>query len=793
MEHEPLLDTELELLRKSLAELEYDAVLEQVARRCISSLGTEIIRNLMPEQHAAPLREELQRTEEVRMLFMKNEILPTDGLDDIRPQLHKSMVQNAYLSPGELLKVLDTIRVSRSINGYFRLHNEENPAMAAFTENLHENRFLERHISDAIDETGYVRDSASRELAAIRRDIQETSARLRNKLKKILSKVVEEDLAMDDYVTQREGRFVLPIKVEYKRQIPGIIHGVSQTGSTVFLEPAEIFESNNQLSLLLADEQREIIRILTTLTGEVGGEARQFLQSVETLAYVDATCAKARYAVDKGGICPVINDENYIELRGIIHPLLTLPKGQKPVALSIEFSENERGHLISGPNAGGKTVALKSIGLNIAMALSGIFPLGECSTNIRTIFSAIGDHQSIENNLSTFSSQIVRLREIMAHCSPQTLALVDEICSGTDPQEGGALAAGILDSMIERRAFFVVTTHQSSLKSYALTRPEIRNASMQFDERNLAPTYKFLSGIPGNSYAFALAQSVGIPEHILERAKFYLGDKHSALEQSIAALQQFKIEAEESARIAAMEREKAERLRKDYEERSTDFKRKKNDVMQFARTQAAEIVARANALVEHTVREIREQQRNASEVKKDFDKAKTEILRDAEKHLRSERTAESGGKDLKSGDAVMMHGSNEVGVVLSLDAGSQAAMVEFNGLKFKTALGNLYPAPKSKVKETEKRNSSGGFIKFDARATLDVRGQRAEECIKELEQFISDAVVTNLETLTVIHGKGTGALRSAIHDHLRRHPSVAAYRVGAISEGGDGVTVIEVK
>ncbi len=792
MTHTPP-DSELDLLQKSLTELEFNTVLEQIVQKCFSSLGVEIIRNLTPMSDSAGLRAELNRVEEIRMLYMRNETLPMDGFDDIRPQLYKSLASGAYLSAAELLKVLDAIRVSRMIAAYFRQRREDNPAMADFTANLHENRFLERHISDAIDDTGFVRDTASRELAAIRRDIRETSARLRNRLKKILAKVIEEDLAMDEYVTQRDGRFVLPIKNEYKRQIPGIIHGVSQTGGTVFLEPGEIFETNNQLSLLIADEQREIIRILTTLTAEVGGEARLFLQSVETLGYVEAICAKANYAVERGGIKPVINDENYIEIRGVVHPLLTLAKGQKPVPLSIEFSDDKRGHLISGPNAGGKTVALKSIGLNIAMALSGIFPLGEISTNIRSIFSAIGDHQSIENNLSTFSSQIVRLREIMSHCSPQALVLVDEICSGTDPQEGGALAAGILDSLIERHAFFVVTTHQSSLKSYALTRPEIRNASMQFDEKNLAPTYKFLSGIPGNSYAFALAQSVGIPQHILDKALYYLGDRHSELEKSISALQKFKIEAEETARNAAAEHEKAERLRKDYEQRANDFKRKKNELMQQARTQAAEIVGRANAVVEQTVREIREQQRAATDIKREFDKAKDTIRYEAEKHIRDEVVSGNDGKDLKNGDAVMMRGSNEVGVALSVDSASNSALVEINGLKFKTALANLVLAPKSKQKEAQKRAATGGFIKFDSRATLDVRGQRAEECIKELEGFISDAIVSNLETLTVIHGKGTGALRAAIHEHLRRHPSVKSYRAGAISEGGDGVTIIELR
>ncbi len=351
-------------------------------------------------------------------------------------------------------------------------------------------------------------------------------------------------MVQEDFVTMREGRYVLPIKAHVKRQLPGIIHGVSQTGSTVFLEPSEIIEMNNELNLLINEEQREIYKILQNLTKEISTEALSIMRTTEIIAHFDSILARAKFALEYGGIKPTISDERYIKLHKIKHPLLVVSKGAKNVIpLSIEFTEQKRGFLISGPNAGGKTVALKSIGLNISMALAGIFPLGLCTTDFRRVYTSIGDHQSIENDLSTFSSQMYQMREILANSDSSALALVDEIGSGTDPQEGGALASGILDTFIELNMFFIATTHQSSLKTYALNKDEIENASLEFNEDKLQPTYKFLSGIPGNSYAFFLAKSIGMSDLVIKRAKSYLGSKQKELEESISVLQKFRTEA----------------------------------------------------------------------------------------------------------------------------------------------------------------------------------------------------------------------------------------------------------
>ncbi|MFZ9761360.1 MAG: endonuclease MutS2, partial [Candidatus Kapaibacteriota bacterium] len=615
------------LMEDSLRELEFPQVLQLIAQSALSDLGKELILNARPIDDIAWLTLEHDRIGELRDLLVKGEVLPTEGISDIRNAVRKSMIAGSFLNASELLDVCEAMRACRLLASYFKNKAESYPILAQFADGFYENRFLEKHITDAIDDTGAIRDTASKELAHIRREIVETSSRLRSRLNKLLAKVSAEDLVTEEFITQREGRFVLPMRASEKRTLPGIIHGISNTGATVFVEPSEIVEMNNQLSLLLGEERREMIRILTMLTAEIASEAPLILGSTDVLGHFDALFAKARYALDMNGMKPVISHESSIELRHVYHPLLYARQGKKPIPLSIEFGSGILGHLISGPNAGGKTVALKSIGLNIAMALSGIFPLGECRTSPKSLFCAIGDHQSIEHNLSTFSSQVMRLKDIVDHADETSLILIDEICSGTDPQEGSALASAILDHCIKNQAMFIVTTHQSSLKSYALNRKELLNASMEFDPVHLVPTYTFLSGIPGNSYAFALANSIGMSTNVMNQAREYLGDKHSELEESIASLQAFRIQAEESLKSARIELSKAQTLREEYEVKASDIKKKKAEYLHTAREEAKEILSSANGLIEQTIKEIREQQKDVSDIRKQYDAVKQELTK----------------------------------------------------------------------------------------------------------------------------------------------------------------------
>ncbi|MFA7627439.1 MAG: endonuclease MutS2 [Candidatus Kapaibacterium sp.] len=777
------------VLTDSLNQLEYSSVLEFISKYAYSELGKNYVLNTKPVESVEFLNEEHSLIEEMRLLLLRNENIPFEGLSDIKHKLHKSKVENAVMNASEILSVADSIRAFRLIRNYFSDKNDSSTLLTSMTSSIFENRLLEKHINEAIDESGEIRDTATRELSRIRSEIRSKSHRLRSRLEKILRKVVDENLVREDFYTIREGRFVLPVKSENKRVIPGIIHGISQTGATVFLEPSEIIEMNNDLSILHNDEAREIYKILSNLTSEIGANYRELLQSLDILTRFDGIYAKAIYSVKYGGIKPDIAYESYIYLKDIRHPLL-LHTGNisKVMPLTIEFNQTGRGHLISGPNAGGKTVALKSIGLNILLALSGIFPLGYCRTNFRTIYASIGDHQSIEHNLSTFSSQVLQIKQILDSCDKESLVLIDEICSGTDPQEGAALACGILDTFINLNLFFIATTHQSSLKTYALNREEIVNASLEFDSLNLKPTYKFLSGIPGNSYAFALASAIGLSQPVLERAKSYLGDKQSELETSISVLQQYKTEAEILRNEAELEKIKFLKLKEDYTLRLNEVKSKKSELIGTAKREAEEIVRKANSLIENTIREIREEKKKAADIKKEFLEEKEKIILASEALKDSKTSDDSLEEKFSAGDSVIMIENNSQGTILAIDDEDKMALVEFGGFKFRIPYKQI---KKSKSKQSTNKKDTADYIKYDVKTRVDVRGMRADECIKVIDDFVQEALVNSLSQVTIVHGKGTGALKTAINEFLKYQHYVKSYRLGELVEGGAGVTIVE--
>ena len=804
--------TETELIDIALSELDLDHVLAAVSRFAITEMGKEQVTQLKPGTQVDKIRIDLQRVQECIDLTSLGERIPFDHLSDIRELLKKCRIEGNFLSAPDLLNVLEAMQTSRILRKFFVEREAKAPYLCELTSVLVVERVVEKHITDAIDDTGLVRDSASRELQSIRREIHELQARLRSRLQRILKKFGEEEILQEDFITQRDGRFVLPLRVSDKRAVEGIIHGVSATGQTVFLEPVETYEMNNELSLLRGREQREIIKILTTLTAEVSGISYHIEAAFDVMTELDTMIARARYALEFGGIQPRIVDDLELELTNVKHPVLVQqlrdrkresqrqPDGEV-IPLSVRLDAQTRGLLISGPNAGGKTVAMKTIGLSIAMAMCGVFPLGTCSTNVRRIYTAIGDHQSIDSNLSTFSSQIIRIRDILAYCDKDALVLIDEICAGTDPAEGSALAAGVLDSLIERGASFVVTTHQSSLKQYALTQPTITNASLAFDEERLLPTFHFLYGVPGNSYAFDLARNVGLPSVVIDRGKSYLGERHDELEESITAMQRFKQDAQRLAMEAASERAKAEQLRRDYEERLEQVNKRRSTVVSSAKDEAADLLKKANALIENTIREIREEKKSAKELKEGFEAAKEALLHEQGSAYSTKGSDERGSEApypsnvvIAEGDIVVVTGTASEGTVIEMH--DTMAMVEVNGMKFKVPLKQLTLVAKKGAKEAGKRvvyaqrDPNEPYLKPDPGMTLDMRGMRADEGLRALEMFLDQAVISNLPFATIIHGKGTGALRKVVHDYLADHHAITSWRPGEIHEGGDGVTII---
>ncbi len=787
-----------QLQEETLRELEFPKLLQHIAQGCVSELGKEIILQSRPDRHIYWVQQEHERQRELWWLLEQGVPLAVDTLEDIRPLLAKARIQDAFLTPSEILKVRDVIRLSRLIKQEVLHYREAVPHLAALCSELYANRLLERHIREVIDDTAAVRDQASAELRAIRTELLRLGTLIRQKVQRIMRRLAEDGVLSDEFVTQREGRYVIPVRVEHKGKVPGIMHGVSKSGMTVFVEPASIVELNNELAFLHDRERREIERILRVLTAEIAAEADRWQRSLEILGHLDALHAKVRFARTYGGEQPELTEDPELRFAEVYHPLLVIQKGKSNVVpLSITFSEEHKGFLISGPNAGGKTVALKTIGLAVAMALSGIYPLGRCRLRGVQLFASIGDHQSLEQDLSTFSSQMLRLRHILEYADDQTLVLIDEIAAGTDPQEGAALAMGVMEVLLEKGAFLVVTTHQSSLKSYAMVRPQMANASMEFDSQRMEPTYRLLPHVPGNSYAFVLAEKIGLPPQVLEKARSYLGSEQHLLEDAIAQVQRQQQQLEQLKQQVAEERKAAERKRQQYEERFEKFRQKYRALMEAAQAEAQQVVADARRLIEQTVRELRENRLQPREAHRRIQQLEKQLQ--SIPGIEAKPVATPPPPAIRRGATVRVEDMTTPGVVQEVYPEKQLAVVEVGNVRMKVGFEKLQvvsekEAERQQDKRRRKVESVEGTISaLDANATLDVRGYFPEEALLEVDHFIARALLSPLKELTIIHGKGTGALRERIHQFLRQHPSVASFRIGNELEGGAGVTIVELK
>jgi DNA mismatch repair protein MutS2 len=732
-----IIEDEIEKLHNHLTEqtkieLEFDSVLSLITRYCMTSQGKELIYNskfgadvLTMDSSLSMdlLNKELQQVQEMVNLHTTDEMFPMERVDDVRNAIRNSKIDGSILEIVEMQHIVSMTRLSKTIKLFINSRKNKYPLLYNEINLMYDNTSLQKKLDNSVDINGNIKDNATPELAKIRAELREKNSRLHSKMTKLAREFAEDDFINDNFYTVRDGRFVLPIKATYKRQLSGIIHGTSQTGSTVYLEPTAAVELNNELSLLHSAELREIHNILKHLTKEISNNAMQLLELYNTFSHIDSINAKAQYAINNGGIKPNITTEKILELRHAYHPLLVNKLGKKNVIpLTISFSNNQRGHLISGPNAGGKTIAMKTTGLSVMMALAGIFPLGEVTLCFMNVYSSIGDGQSVEQNLSTFSFQLTRLKNILDVADANCLLLVDEICSGTDPREGAALAAGILDTLIELNLFFVVTTHQSSLKIYALNAGKnrtnneqlptsvatnenvIQNDSFEFDEQQLKPTYVFQSGLPGNSFAFFLAKTVGLSPIVLKRAKKYLGKRQKQLEKSIMTLQKHKKEYEKLILEHRQELLLMEKTKEEYISKKQTFNEKKNKIIDDAKLEAAQILTQANALVENTIRELKEVNKNNNwqmpivkktklDIKKEFKKQKELIEKEALLIKKKEFTKNQNiqlATELFSNDIVGMLENNSEGIVLEADNIKKIALVIFNGLKFRLPYNQLY-------------------------------------------------------------------------------------------------------
>lgn len=772
----------------AIKKLEFDKVLDRIRQFAVSEPAQDLAKNLHPFVDHQLIQRELQLVSEAKELLIAEGSVPLDGIKNIIPALKKSSIENHILSCRELLDIASTLRVARTLSTFIVKRRTHYPLLFTLSADLFYDKVVEYNIFQCIDDDGNVRDSASKELKQIRQDMISVADNLRKRLASILKRVSEKELVQDEIMTTRDGRMVIPIKVEHKNHLPGFIHSSSASGATVFIEPAETLDLNNSLRELQLAEQREIARILDELTKQVREIKPQLEVAASLLAQLDLVFAKGKYSIEILGNPPALANEQVIKLLQARHPvLLQRHRREEVVPLDLELRAPIRTLLITGPNAGGKSVAMKNVGLLALCVQSGIHipvsPESELCV-FENIFVDIGDDQSIENDLSTFSSHLVRLKQILEDATSKSLILIDEIGAGTDPAEGGALAAATLKQLTERGAITIATTHHGMLKAFAHETHGISNASMEFDQKFLQPTYHFRMGIPGSSYALELATRLGLPHNVLTGAQELVGDKKIRLEHLLADLEAQSQTYQKQIQEVTAERDRLQTLVRTYDQKMADLRKELNSIRRKAVDEAQEIVQGAHALIERSIKEIREssaEKKAIQTVRENVKKAKEDIAvsKPVEEPQEYERLAK--------GDAVRLRNGSEIGEIVEIRG--DMANILWGNAKLKVKLSDLKKERTKRVSETY--SSPGSTFSPEGKNEVDLRGLMGEEAVATVQHFLDNAVVAGLHRVDIIHGKGTGALRKRIAEFLKSYPHIKSYRLGEWNEGGTGVTVVE--
>jgi DNA mismatch repair protein MutS2 len=788
-------DVEVAMWRAAAGKLEFERVLGRVVRHAQSEAGAAVLSSAGFSSDLSNVVHELTVVSEMKRLIEEEEEMPLSGIHSIAPALQKSGIEGALLQPKELLHIVLTARASRLARMFLARHREKAPLLWDVAEPLLSDKVLEFNIDRAIDETGAVRTAASKELESVRRAIAEKSDQLRKRLEGILRTAADLGFNQDDLITTREGRMVIPVKTEHKNRVPGFIHSASSSGATVFIEPTETLELNNDLRSLQFQEQREIDRILRSLTSQVGERRGALRDSLERLATIDAYNARARYSIESLGVQPEMTADGPIRLVRARHPVLLINHGvQGTVPLDLELGDRYTTLVISGPNAGGKSVAMKCTGLICLMAQAGLHIPAADGTRLRilrSMFVDIGDDQSIENDLSTFSSHLRQLKDILDGADDGSLVLIDEIGSGTDPAEGGAIAAAVLEGLTASGALTIATTHHSALKVFAHDTDGVENGAMEFDQDSLTPTYRFRAGVPGSSYALEMAERLGIRHDHLSRAREFLGSQQVRLDALITDLESSLQKTRRRLDEAESERSRLDALRISYEAQLASLQASVKETKRKAAEEAASLIARANATIEQSVKAIRESRADQQVVKstrKEIDQVRKEIDSERKSVEPEEEPAPPSGA-IANGSLVTIKGSSDTGEVASISADGKTATVVFGAVRMKVRMSDLVLTTKKRKYRDEAPATSE---KPDAVQTeLDIRGLTGEEALPMVDKLLDEAMLSGLRRVDIIHGKGTGALRKRVIDFLSTHASVKSFRPGEWNEGGMGVTVVE--
>lgn len=787
------------IAERALKTLEFDKVRAQVAEFCTSSLGRQQIEALVPETDYDKVAELIEEMDEGLAILRVKGHIPLGGIFNILPHIKRAQI-GGMLSAMELMEISSTLRASRILRNFIE-EIEENGEIQIphFIERKNQMPVLtslQHEIDDCIDENGAVLDSASVELRSIRQQLRSSEAQVRQKLDSLIKGPGAAKMLSDAIITIRNDRFVIPVKQEYRSYYGGIVHDQSSSGQTLFIEPESVVQINNEIQRLKVREKAEIEKILLALSAKVQEVAEELFHLVDILGDIDAIMAKAKYGTKNKCTKPVVNKEGYVRLIQARHPLIPM---EVAVPNTIEFGRDITAIVITGPNTGGKTVTLKTVGLCTLMAQAGL-PIpaldGSEISVFSQVFADIGDEQSIEQSLSTFSSHMVNIVDILNRFDERSLILFDELGAGTDPQEGAALAIAILDEVVGRGARVMATTHYPELKAYAYNRKGVINASVEFDVETLSPTYRLLIGVPGRSNAFEISKRLGLKDSIIQQAKSFTGTDRREVESMIASLEESKRRAEREAEEAHSLLEEAQRLHEELEEKLNEWNEKRESLEKKAKEEARKIVEDAKHEAEQIIKELREMQRNADQVIKEHElieakKRLEEALPGENPILKKQARIRERAQNLQPGDDVKVLSYGQKGTLIE-KVSDHEWLVQLGILKMKIDESDLeYVKPekeKTLVTMTTVKNRNP-YVKLE----LDLRGERLEDAILKTEKYLDDALLANYSRVTIIHGKGTGALRQGIQDYLKKHKRVRSFRPGEAGEGGLGVTIVELK
>ena len=781
---------------KYLKVLEYPKILEKLSQFAVSDMGKERAMNLRPENEEKAVRLLQAQTEEAMSVIAYAGGNPMSAFMDVREYLRLSTI-GATLSMKALLQVADALRACRAVRRALVTDREDTPNLTQLGSRIAINRMLEEDILNAIISEKEMADRASNELYDIRRHVRMLNDKVRDRLNSYIRSSATQKYLMDSIITMRNGRYVIPVRAEHRQQVPGLVHDQSGTGSTLFIEPMAVVEMGNELKEWSMKERQEIERILKDFSMRLAPDAPMIAKSLEIMAEIDVIFAKAYLSREMKAVEPKINTKGKINLIRARHPLID---PEKVVPSNLWMGEDFTTLVVTGPNTGGKTVTLKTVGLLTLMAQSGMqipAQFGSELSIFEEVYADIGDEQSIEQSLSTFSSHMTNIVSILDTVTPRSLVLFDELGAGTDPTEGAALAMAILEHLLNMKVTTLATTHYSELKAFALGTKGVENASVEFDVETLRPTYRLSIGVPGKSNAFEISRKLGLPGHLIDKANERLTRDQIRFEDVIANAEYHRQIAEKERKLAEEAHNETQKMRSEAERVRKEVENQREVMVKKAKEDAKKVLQKAQREAETIISELKKAKAGVNLKEHELHAMRARLqggIDDMSETIKLKEDEDGETiKNIKVGDKALLSHIGTVGTILSLPDSKGEIMVQAGAMKMKVPVKALRKAPEDPKKKSKNGGNRISVAPRQAQMECDVRGMTVEEALVQVDLFIDGASLNALKQVSIIHGKGTGALRSGIHSHLKRHPSVSEFRLGRYGEGEDGVTILTLK